>query len=107
MEIVKVDYIIRLNIGKEVIQFFFILLESYEFYEKFRQQDVLGLVLFSFGFIGKSKVSVFNFNRLLNKLKKEGKVMSMVCFLMFDYIGGINILFSIIVNGGIFVLVIN
>lgn len=107
MEIAKVDYIIRPNTGKEVIQPFLISSESYELYEKLRQQDAPGLVLFSSGSTGKSKASVFNFNRLLNKLKKEGKVMSTVCFLMFDHIGGINTLFSTIANGGTLVLVTN
>jgi len=103
MEIAKVDYIIRPNVDKEVIRPFIVSSESYELYEKLRQNDAPGLVLFSSGSTGKSKAIVLNFNRLMDKFFKKRKAMSTVCFLMFDHIGGINTLLSTMANGGILV----
>ncbi len=59
-----------------------------------------GLVLFSSGSTGKSKGSVHNFNKLLEKYSEARKVMRCLGFLLFDHIGGINTLFSILSSGG-------
>jgi acyl-coenzyme A synthetase/AMP-(fatty) acid ligase len=59
-----------------------------------------GLVLFSSGSTGKSKASLHNFSKLLEKFKVERHRMCTLNFLLFDHIGGINTLFYTLANGG-------
>jgi acyl-coenzyme A synthetase/AMP-(fatty) acid ligase len=58
-----------------------------------------GLVLFTSGTSGKSKASVHDFTRLLQKYKTKGKDFRTLLFMMFDHIGGVDTLFYSLSNG--------
>ena len=59
-----------------------------------------GLVLFSSGSTGKSKASLHNFTKLLEKFRQARHRMCTINFLLFDHIGGVNTLFYTLANGG-------
>jgi len=66
-----------------------------------------GLVLFSSGSTGKSKASLHNFKKLVEKFKPFRYRMRVINFLLFDHIGGINTLFYTLSNGGTVVTTLN
>lgn len=60
-----------------------------------------GLVLFSSGTTGDSKAVVHRVSSLINRFfKRKGKSLRTIIFLKLDHIGGVNTLFSIMLNGG-------
>jgi acyl-CoA synthetase (AMP-forming)/AMP-acid ligase II len=67
------------------------------------EEGAPGLVLFSSGSTGKSKASLHNFEKILDKFKVTRKKMRVMNFLLFDHIGGINTLFYTFSNGGMVV----
>ncbi|ANV98004.1 hypothetical protein BBW65_03950 [Helicobacter enhydrae] len=59
-----------------------------------------GLILFSSGSTGKPKAMLHNLSHILKKFEnKKSKQLSMLLFLMFDHIGGINTLLNILSTG--------
>ncbi len=64
-----------------------------------------GLVLFSSGSTGKSKASLHDFVKILDKFKARRKRLRTLTFLLLDHIGGINTLFYTLSNGGTIVTV--
>lgn len=59
-----------------------------------------GLILFSSGSTGKPKAIVHNLDSILSAyLDKKPKKMNILLFLMFDHIGGLNTLFSVLSVG--------
>lgn len=74
--------------------------EPHVLYNKLREIDHPGLILFSSGSTGASKGAVHDFAKILEKFKTERKTKRMITFLMFDHIGGVNTLFYNISNGG-------
>lgn len=59
-----------------------------------------GLILFSSGSTGKPKAIVHNLDNILSAyLNKKQKKMSVLLFLMFDHIGGLNTLFNVLSIG--------
>lgn len=59
-----------------------------------------GLVLFSSGSTGKSKASLHDFVKILEKFKARRHRLRTLTFLLLDHIGGINTLFYTLSNGG-------
>jgi acyl-coenzyme A synthetase/AMP-(fatty) acid ligase len=59
-----------------------------------------GLVLFSSGSTGAPKASLHDFAALLEKFKVPRHRRTMMTFLLFDHIGGVNTLFYCLANGG-------
>jgi len=74
-------------------------------YEKIRQSDVPGLVLFSSGSSGVPKAAVHNFANLLLKYDENKKAYITLNFLLFDHWGGLNTMFHTFFNGGTIVSV--
>lgn len=64
-----------------------------------------GLVLFSSGSTGKSKASLHDFVKILEKFKARRNRLRTLTFLLLDHIGGINTLFYTLSNGGAIVAV--
>ena len=65
-----------------------------------RDSKTNGLILFSSGSTGKPKAIVHNLDSILSVyLDKKPKKMSVLLFLMFDHIGGLNTLFNVISLG--------
>lgn len=62
-----------------------------------------GLVLFSSGSTGAPKAALHDFALLLEKFKTLRPKQTMLAFLLFDHIGGINTLFSSLATGGLLV----
>ena len=63
-----------------------------------------GLVLFSSGSTGKPKAALHDFSLLLEKFRTPRPRHTMMAFLLFDHIGGINTLFSSLATGGTLVI---
>ena len=74
-----------------------------KFYNILRKKNKPGLVLFSSGSTGKSKASVHDFSKILNKFLIERHSLRTVTFLLFDHIGGLNTLFYVLSNTGLIV----
>jgi len=73
---------------------------SQDIYDRLRQADHPGLVLFSSGSTGKSKAAVHDFVAILEKFKVPRKAYRTIAFLLFDHIGGVNTLFYTLSNAG-------
>ncbi len=73
------------------------------FYITLRKKNKSGLVLFSSGSTGKSKASVHDFSKILNKFLIERHSLRTITFLLFDHIGGLNTLFYVLSNTGLIV----
>lgn len=68
--------------------------------KQLQEQKASGLILFSSGSTGKPKAMVHNFDVLLAHYKdKRPKKINMLLFLMFDHIGGLNSLLTILSMG--------
>jgi acyl-CoA synthetase (AMP-forming)/AMP-acid ligase II len=71
--------------------------------QKLIEEKIAGLVLFSSGSTGKSKASLHDFAKILEKFKVARHKMRVLNFLLFDHIGGINTLFYTLSNTGLIV----
>lgn len=72
--------------------------------KKFIKKGFSGLILFSSGSTGKPKAILHNLNTLTEKFCEVKRSFRSLIFLLFDHIGGINTLFSIISSGGTLVV---
>jgi acyl-CoA synthetase (AMP-forming)/AMP-acid ligase II len=73
--------------------------------QEFRQQGTPGLVLFSSGSTGKPKGILHDFNRVVEKFRKQREPVVSIPFLMIDHFGGINTILAIISSLGTIVTV--
>jgi len=72
--------------------------------EKLRQSKSAGLVLFSSGSAGKPKAMIHDLTNLARiYAERKPRNVSMIVFLMFDHIGGINTLFNSLASGAFMV----
>jgi acyl-CoA synthetase (AMP-forming)/AMP-acid ligase II len=70
-----------------------------------RAQEAAGLILFSSGSTGKPKAMLHNLTALVDTFqKKPQRPSTILVFLMFDHIGGINTLFHALASGATMVL---
>lgn len=74
---------------------------------KFRATGAPGLVLFSSGSTGKPKAILHNFNRVVEKFRKQRQPVVAIPFLMIDHFGGINTILAITASLGTVVTVSN
>jgi long-chain acyl-CoA synthetase len=72
---------------------------------RLRERRHPGLVIFSSGSTGTSKAAVHDLVPVLEQFHVQGPAVRAISFLLFDHIGGINTLFSILGNGGCLVVV--
>ena len=72
-------------------------------YEKIKQRQHPGLVLFTSGSSGEPKAAVHDFVLLLNKFKTKRKAFRTLNFLLFDHWGGLNTMFHVLSNGGVLI----
>lgn len=74
--------------------------DKHEIIKSLQDLSANGLILFSSGSTGKPKVIVHNLDSILSAyLDKKPKKMAVLLFLMFDHIGGLNTLFSVLSIG--------
>jgi acyl-CoA synthetase (AMP-forming)/AMP-acid ligase II len=59
-----------------------------------------GLVIFSSGSTGEPKAILHDFAALLEKFRRAGQKKSLLTFLLFDHIGGLDTLFNALSSGG-------
>jgi long-chain acyl-CoA synthetase len=78
---------------------------THPYYHSLREAKAPGLVLFSSGSSGKPKAAVHNALPLLHKFTAPRPAKSILCFLMFDHIGGINTLLHTLFSGGTMVTI--
>ena len=73
-----------------------------------QSQNANGLILFSSGSTGKPKAIVHNLDSILSAyLDKKPKNISVLLFLMFDHIGGLNTLFNVLSLGACGIAICN
>lgn len=74
--------------------------DKHKIIKSLQYQKANGLILFSSGSTGKPKAIVHNLDSILSAyLDKKPKEMNILLFLMFDHIGGLNTLFSVLSLG--------
>jgi len=78
---------------------------NHEYYQRLRQLNHPGLVLFSSGSTGKSKASVHDLLGLLEKFKVARNTLRTITFLLYDHIGGVNTMLYTLSNGGCIITV--
>jgi acyl-CoA synthetase (AMP-forming)/AMP-acid ligase II len=78
---------------------------THELYERLREEDRPGLVLFSSGTTGRSKASVLDLTKALARYTGPGRPRRTLAFLNLDHIGGINTLLHTLTYGGAIVTV--
>jgi acyl-CoA synthetase (AMP-forming)/AMP-acid ligase II len=77
---------------------------SHNLIEKLRADQRAGLVLFSSGSAGKPKAMIHDLDNLVQVYaERKSRNLSMIVFLMFDHIGGINTLFNSLASGSFMV----
>lgn len=74
-------------------------------YARLREGKQSGLVLFTSGVSGQTKVAVHSMGSLLSKFRRRRHRRTTLSFLLYDHIGGINTLFYTLSNGGALVTV--
>ncbi|MFJ8083986.1 class I adenylate-forming enzyme family protein [Streptomyces sp. NPDC096205] len=77
----------------------------HEIYERLRAGRTPGLVLFSSGTTGRSKASVLDFSKVLQRYGEPVKPRRTLSFMNIDHIGGINTLLHTLSQGGTLVTV--
>lgn len=78
---------------------------KHEIYQGLRESKLPGLVLFSSGSTGKSKAAVHDFEALLEKFKTQKQKKTILAFLLFDHIGGVNTMLYALSNLGTLVTI--
>ena len=78
---------------------------DHELYRRLRETGHPGLVLFSSGTTGRSKASVLDFEKMLERYVTRRAALRTMSFLNLDHIGGINTLLHTISQGGTVVTV--
>lgn len=72
----------------------------HELYDKLRQSNHPGLILFSSGSTGKSKAALHDLTGILEKFKVRRHSFRTMPFLLYDHIGGVNTMLYTLSNGG-------
>jgi len=78
---------------------------GHELYNTLRKKGHPGLVLFSSGSTGKSKASVHDMVKFLDKFRVRRRTLKTITFLLYDHIGGLNTLLYTLSNAGLLVTV--
>lgn len=73
---------------------------EHEFYNSLRCGRTPGLVLFSSGTTGRSKASVLNFDKVIDRYGGPKRPRRILSFLNLDHIGGVNTLLHTLSQGG-------
>jgi acyl-CoA synthetase (AMP-forming)/AMP-acid ligase II len=99
-EIAQVETVITVEPGRGHVYRDTSRLAVHDLYDRLRDDEVPGLVLFSSGTTGRSKASVLDFTKALAKYGEVRKPMRTLGFLNLDHIGGINTLLHTLSQGG-------
>lgn len=78
---------------------------AHEFYDRLKGDGHPGLVLFSSGTTGRSKASVLDFEKVLDRYGAPTRPRRTLSFLNLDHIGGINTLLHTLSQGGAIITV--
>lgn len=78
---------------------------DHELYRALRSSGTPGLVLFSSGTTGRSKASVLDFDKVIDRYGEPKRPQRILSFLSLDHIGGINTLLHTLSQGGTVVTV--
>lgn len=82
--------------------------DKHDLIKRLIDNDHSGLILFSSGSTGKPKAMIHDLDNLCNSYKdKKNKNISMMIFLMFDHIGGLNTLLNALSMGALMVIPAN
>jgi len=81
--------------------------ESNELLDIIRYEGEAGIIIFTSGSTGEGKCTLHRFSSLTYKIRKleERRALRTVVFLKLDHIGGINTVFSTLLQGGTMVLI--
>jgi acyl-coenzyme A synthetase/AMP-(fatty) acid ligase len=79
--------------------------KNHEIINRIRAKKKSGLILFSSGSTGKPKAMIHDFDKFVDHFKsRKPKLLNILLFLMFDHIGGLNTLFSVLSMGATVVI---
>jgi long-chain acyl-CoA synthetase len=78
--------------------------QGHELYDLLRRKDHPGIVFFTSGSTGVSKVVVHDLAKLLSKYMTKRHDLITLAFLLFDHIGGFDTLFYVLSNGSTLVI---
>lgn len=73
---------------------------DHEFYQSLRKLNHPGLVLFSSGSTGKSKATVHDLVKIIEKYQTPRRCLRTITFLLYDHIGGVNTMLYTLANCG-------
>jgi acyl-coenzyme A synthetase/AMP-(fatty) acid ligase len=74
-------------------------------FSRLRDTHRPGLILFSSGTSGVPKAALHDMAQLLSKFERPARPVSMLAFLLFDHVGGINTMLHALLHGGCLVTV--
>ena len=95
IEIGHVEYVVKID-NKGKLSFKELkTVEKHESFEVIKRENASGLLLFSSGTTGRPKAMIHNLSNMLDGFKnKRPNSLTIVVFLLFDHIGGVNTLLS-------------
>lgn len=99
LDVAQVEWRIRLDDGAERVEAVD-RRASHALYDRLREANDPGLVLFTSGSTGANKAAVHNLRLLLAKFRTPRKQLRTLVFLQLDHIGGVNTLLYTLANGG-------
>ncbi len=100
ISVLKPNYIINIRKGAPDTELISNELTQFELIDDIRKSNKSGLVLFSSGSTGKPKAMLHDLDNLLATfMGKRRKKLSIMVFLMFDHIGGLNTLLNSLAMG--------
>ena len=105
IEVSNADYIITISCGELVCDVVRKSENPHSMITELLSSSASGLILFSSGSTGKPKAMIHNLDNLVRSfLDKKEKKVSIMVFLMFDHIGGINTLLNSLAMGSLIVI---
>jgi len=105
IEIAQGEFIFSIDEKDEVTVSKLSYVASHELYSILRNKKHPGLVIFSSGSTGKSKASVHDMTKFLDKFRVSRQSLKTITFLLYDHIGGLNTLFYTLSNAGLLITI--
>jgi acyl-coenzyme A synthetase/AMP-(fatty) acid ligase len=100
LDVAQVEVIVRVDGGEKRHSQHTGRAAENELYDQLRRDSRPGLVLFSSGTSGRSKASVLDFAKVLDRYDDQSRSRRILAFLSLDHIGGINTLLHALSQGG-------
>ena len=103
-KISQADYEICFDKTKILINKLNNTLQKHKLYEDIKKRKSCGLVIFSSGSTGKNKAALHDLNFLFEKFLIKRRKRRVICFYLFDHIGGIDTFLYTLSSGGCLII---